>query len=146
MQFSTLQQMEHYYYWTLNIERKNRVSSVSRLARPRNGWISGVHFPQVQKVYRAHTGSVCLKLHVAVLSVQLYRPYTSSGWAVLWLTRFVLEVQLVYVGHQLLCALFLRCQSNNPDCCITFAASVNHPHESHFDDRSKQRVQDGRIK
>jgi len=65
-------------------------------------------------------------MHAAVLSVQLHCPYTSSGWTVLWLTPFVLEVHLVDLGHQLLCVIFVRCQSHNTDCCITFAALMKH--------------------
>jgi len=105
-QFSPFKQSEHNCYWALNIERKTRVRSVSRLARPRKGWISRIHFPQGQRTCRAQTGSA-VRLHAAVLRVQVYCPYTSSGWAVLWLTPFVLEAHLVDLGHQLLCVIFL---------------------------------------
>ena len=125
-QFSTFQQAEHNYHSGLNMERKNRVRWVSRLARPRKGWISGIHFRQGQRTYRVQTGSAALRLHAAVLSVQLYCSYTSSGWAVLWLTPFVLEVHLVDLGHQLLCVIFLRRQFNNTACCLTFAALMKH--------------------
>jgi hypothetical protein len=129
--------------------------AVSRLATSRNGWISGIHLPQGQRTYRAQTGCATLRLHAAVLGVQPHYRCMSSGWTVLWLTPFVLEVHLVGHGHQLLCVIFLHCQSNNTDCCITFAALMkhlcNHPYASQFDDRSKQstgrqEVQDERIK
>lgn len=88
-QFSTFKQIQHNYYWALNIVRKNRVRSVSNwLDQGTDGLPTG---QRTSVLPRAQTVSAALVLHAALLSVPLYCPSTSSGWTVLRLAPLVLR-------------------------------------------------------